>query len=169
MMCWQCLNLDCYRFETDAIRGFQNTFQCHSNNRAFQFQFNHSDQLLIESGPKMESYSRFTRCIFKWEAFLLDLVGHNMLDLNYRRNLNTYLIYALVVVALVAEMYSILYYDLSTKIFCSIGIVLVVQVSQKKEKQIENFKLYMSRCFTHSMKWNFFVGHCKNVSHSIHR
>lgn len=76
----------------------------------------------------MESYSRFTRCIYKWEASLLDLVGHNFLINSYRKTTWTYLFYALIASTLIAQLYSVFYYDLFTKIFAAIGTLLTLQV-----------------------------------------
>lgn len=76
----------------------------------------------------MQPYLRFRRCIFEWEATLLNVVGHNILDPNYRRDLVTYSLYILIGISLVSLCYGILYYDLFTKIICLVGLLISIQV-----------------------------------------
>lgn len=76
----------------------------------------------------MESYSRFTKCIFKGVAILLEIVGHNFLNPFYRRNPRTYFVYTMTAIAILSEINGILYHDLSTKIFCSICLLFCIQV-----------------------------------------
>lgn len=77
----------------------------------------------------MDSYSRFTRCIFQWLSYLLNFCGFDFLDEHYRSTFMTYVAYFFVVALYISEIYTFLYYDELTKIFALTMFVLSIQVS----------------------------------------
>lgn len=58
----------------------------------------------------------------------MDVVGLNAFNPEYRRDLKTYIFYSLYIIGIVAEIYSILYYDLFMKLIALIDCLLALQV-----------------------------------------
>lgn len=77
---------------------------------------------------QMEAFNRFTKCIFKWERFLLKLVGQNILDVQPKRTSMTYAIYITIIVSIVMEVYTFIFYGLIEKMFCLHAMTFTFQV-----------------------------------------
>lgn len=90
---------------------------------------------------------------------MLSIVGHNFLSPNYRKNWLTFMFYAIIAVTVVAQINSILNYDPLTKIVCSVGVMMSVQV------------FYATFILRIGANHSFFftAGSCEDVSHPIHR
>lgn len=76
----------------------------------------------------MEPHERISRCIFQWEKILLKLCGHNFIDEPLKPNIITYIVYTVVCTGISCEIYSIIFYDMITKVVCATEILLALQV-----------------------------------------
>lgn len=77
----------------------------------------------------MQPHARVARCFFQWERIFLEICGHNFFGESYEPNGITYLTYSLIVIAFLCEIYTIAVYDMSSKFFCMVQMLLVLQVS----------------------------------------
>ena len=77
----------------------------------------------------MEPHDRIERCIFQWEKWLLKLCGHNFIGEPYKPNLITFFVYGLLTSAVVNAIYTIVYYDISAKLFCLTLLLMMIQVN----------------------------------------
>lgn len=76
----------------------------------------------------MDANARFTRCVYEWERKLLRLIGHDFLDGEFKPNIITVIVYVLIFVALTGIFNTIIYYDVPSKLFCLLCLILVIQV-----------------------------------------
>lgn len=76
----------------------------------------------------MDSYNRFTKCIFKWERFLFRLIGHDVLEAQFRQTPMTFVFNGTVIAVVIMEFYTFIYYGTFEKIFSLVAFALSVQV-----------------------------------------
>lgn len=76
----------------------------------------------------MNSFARFTKCIFQWERSLLKFVGHDILAEYFIRNSRSYLVYIVLSSTLVAGIHSILNYGKMSIIFFLFASTMGFQV-----------------------------------------
>lgn len=80
----------------------------------------------------MDSYTNFTRCIYEWERKLLRFIGHDFLDGTFKPNVLAIFVYFLIVVAFVGIVNTIIFYDVPSKLFCVLCLILLLQVNCAK-------------------------------------
>lgn len=81
----------------------------------------------------MEAYNRFYKCIHEYERTLLRIAGHDILaSREFQRKPMTYMVYAVVFIAITMETYTIIYYGILAKIFCLCTFSLTFQVNKTK-------------------------------------
>lgn len=81
-----------------------------------------------KKSQKMNSYTRYNRCVFEWERALLKLVGHDFLGEVFEKNLMTFVVYALVSFAIATMLYTIIFFDALARIFCLLFLLIAIQV-----------------------------------------
>lgn len=80
----------------------------------------------------MDAYNRFNRCLFEWERALLRLLGHDFMGEKFERNIMTFFIYTLLLVAFLAMFYTFAFYSGLEKIFSVLFFLIAIQVRRTK-------------------------------------
>lgn len=76
----------------------------------------------------MEPHARVARCFFQWERISMELCGHGFIRKPFKPNFITYFVYSLVVIAIFGSVYTIIFYDMSSKLFCALLLLMMFQV-----------------------------------------
>lgn len=76
----------------------------------------------------MEPHTRVARCFFQWERISMELCGHGFIAKPFKPDVITYFVYGLVTVAIFGCVYTILFYDMSAKMFCGLLLLMMFQV-----------------------------------------
>lgn len=76
----------------------------------------------------MESYQRFYICFYKWERTLLKLVGHDILNKDFKVDLHAYILYGLMVAFAISNVYTFIVWDWFTKMSSIIYACVFIQV-----------------------------------------
>lgn len=85
----------------------------------------------------MDAYAKFNRCIYEWERKLLRLIGHDFLDGTFKPNVIAILVYLLIFIALIGIINTIIYYDVPSKLFCILCLILLLQVCTKFKMKLK--------------------------------
>lgn len=102
----------------------------------------------------MDFYTRYTRCIYRWERTLLKIVGHDILGDEFKKNILSYFVYFLICFTISNQLYSFIYFDSKTKIFMLHCIFMAIQVCVNDDSQSIN--LYANISITNSILTLFF-------------
>lgn len=111
----------------------------------------------------MDANARFTRCVYEWERKVLRLIGHDFLDGTFKPNAITVIVYVLIFVALTGIFNTIIYYDVPSKLFCLLCLILAIQVRETKIEM--NSEICLEVCFTHAV---LLISLLHSVSVSFH-
>lgn len=126
----------------------------------------------------MDSYNRFNRCVFEWQRTIFKIVGHDFFGETFERNFVTFIVYVLLVSALLAMLYTAIFYDALTKIFILLFFLIALQVIQTFQQYLA-CNQFSPRYFHSSFLSSFFsfriliqttcLVYDQNISHSICR
>lgn len=114
---------------------------------------NFKTQKEIRQNPAMDAYSRFTRCIYEWERKLLRLIGHDFLDGTFKPNVIAIIVYMLIFIAMAGIINTIIHYDVPSKLFCVLCLILLLQVWLKID-----IKVSFTHVFTIAFRSILFQG-----------
>lgn len=81
---------------------------------------------------EMDPHLRFNRCIFRWVPQMLKLCGHNFITEPFRIKVSTAFLYGIACIGIYAQIYTIMTRDISSKLFCTVSILLTIQVKLVK-------------------------------------
>lgn len=77
---------------------------------------------------EMDAYNRFHTTIFKWESFLLKIVGHDFLSGDFKFTAASYFAHFVIFVCFVGEIYTVIYYDPIEKALAVLVSIITIQV-----------------------------------------
>lgn len=77
----------------------------------------------------MEPHARIARCFFQWERIAVEWCGFNFIAEKFKPSILTYFVYTLVIIAIFGCVYTIAYYDISSKVFCVLLLLMMIQVN----------------------------------------